>query len=114
MPRVQKIQLRTGSTAPSAGDFDISEPAWDATNKRLYIKATDGSMAQIGVSGSSSLVRVDASSVSTIYVGRAPVGTAENANGWTVTRTTYTSLGVLSTTAKASGAWVNRAQLTYS
>ena len=42
------IKLRTGSAAPVAGDFETSEPAWDGTGKKLYIKAADNSMAEVG------------------------------------------------------------------
>ena len=58
--------------------------------------------------------RIDASATTTIYSGRAPAGTAENATGWTVIRTTFNALGALQTTATGSGAWTNRASLTYS
>lgn len=51
MPRVAKIILRNGTTAPSAGDFDVGEPAWDKTNGRLYVKNTAGSMVEIGGPG---------------------------------------------------------------
>jgi hypothetical protein len=64
--------------------------------------------------GAPALVRrIDGNAVTTIYAGRAAAGTAENATGWTVIRTTYTALGVLQATAAASGAWTNRASLTY-
>lgn len=48
MPRIAKIKLRNGTAAPSAGDFDIGEPAWDRTNDRLYLKDGSGAMVQIG------------------------------------------------------------------
>jgi hypothetical protein len=48
MPRQQLIKIRTGATTPAAGDFQVSEPAWDASNKRFYIKAADNSMAEVG------------------------------------------------------------------
>lgn len=51
MPRNHKITLRTGSSAPNAVDFAVSEPAWDSTNKKLYIKAADNTMAEIGAGG---------------------------------------------------------------
>lgn len=53
MPRKHKITLRTGSAAPSAADFAVSEPAWDSTNKKLYIKAADGTMVEINQTQSS-------------------------------------------------------------
>lgn len=52
MPRVQKIQLRRGSTAPTAADFVEGEPAWDSSGKQLYVKAADGTMAPVGGGGS--------------------------------------------------------------
>lgn len=52
MPRQQLIKLRTGSGAPAAVDFQTSEPAWDGTNKRLYVKAADGAMALVGSNAS--------------------------------------------------------------
>ena len=41
------IQLKRGTSAPSAGSFAVGEPAWDATNGRLYVKSTAGSMVEI-------------------------------------------------------------------
>mgnify|MGYP003131064865 FL=1 len=41
------IQLKRGTSAPSAGSFAVGEPAWDATNGRLYVKNTAGSMVEI-------------------------------------------------------------------
>lgn len=79
-------------------------------------RQADGSIAwQTPAGGSASLVRrIDASAVTTIYNGRAPAGTAENATGWTIIRTTYSALGALQTTTTATGAWTDRASLTYS
>lgn len=54
MPRQQLIKIRTGSSAPTAADFQTSEPAWDATNKRLYVKAADGTMADVTGGGGGS------------------------------------------------------------
>ena len=42
-----QIQLKRGTSAPSAGSFAVGEPAWDATNGRLYVKNTAGSMVEI-------------------------------------------------------------------
>lgn len=47
MPRQQLIKIRKGSSAPAAADFQEAEPAWDSTNKKLYVKAADGLMVQI-------------------------------------------------------------------
>lgn len=51
MPRQNKILLRQGTTTPSAGDFDVAEPAWDKTAGKLYIKNAAGSMVEIGGGG---------------------------------------------------------------
>lgn len=51
MPRQNKILIRQGTTAPSAGDFDVAEPAWDKTAGKLYIKNAAGSMVEIGGAG---------------------------------------------------------------
>ena len=47
MPRVAKIVIRNGTAAPSAGDFDVAEPAWDKTAGKLYIKSAAGAMVGI-------------------------------------------------------------------
>lgn len=54
MPRKNKILLRTGSTTPSASDFATSEPAWDSSAGKLFIKNAAGTMVQIGSGGSTS------------------------------------------------------------
>lgn len=48
------IRLRRGSGAPTAGSFQVGEPAWDATNGRLYVKDNAGTMVQIGAGGGGS------------------------------------------------------------
>jgi hypothetical protein len=53
MPRGNKIVIRTGSAAPSASDFVTSEPAWDSSAGKLWIKNASGSMVAVG--GGSSL-----------------------------------------------------------
>jgi hypothetical protein len=55
MPRQQKILIRQGTTAPSAGDFDTAEPAWDATNGKFYIKNSAGTMVEIAGGGAGSV-----------------------------------------------------------
>jgi hypothetical protein len=51
MPRIAKIVIRNGTAAPSAGDFDVSEPAWDKTAGKLYIKNAAGAMVEIAGGG---------------------------------------------------------------
>jgi hypothetical protein len=47
------------------------------------------------------------------YIGRAPTGTATTSSGWDITRIEVASDGS-TTTLNATGAWTNRASLTYS
>jgi hypothetical protein len=51
MARIAKILIRSGTTAPSAGDFDVAEPAWDKTAGKLYIKNGAGNMVEVGAGG---------------------------------------------------------------
>jgi hypothetical protein len=51
MPRQTNIIIRNGTTVPSGVDFNVGEPAWDKTAKKLYIKADDNTMAEIGAGG---------------------------------------------------------------
>lgn len=48
MARIAKIILRNGTTTPSAGDFEVGEPAWDKTGSKLYVKNGSGVMVEIG------------------------------------------------------------------
>jgi hypothetical protein len=59
MARNAKILIRNGTTAPSAGDFDVAEPAWDKTNGKLYIKNAAGTMVDITGGGGGGSVTVD-------------------------------------------------------
>lgn len=81
MPRTNKIIIRSGTAAPSAGDFVAGEPAWDATNGKFYIKNSAGTMVEItgaGGGGSSGVVEAATASAfpatgaaSTIYIDRS-------------------------------------------
>ena len=48
MPRGRLIKIRKGNAVPTPADFEEAEPAWDSTGKRLYVKAADGTMSQVG------------------------------------------------------------------
>lgn len=55
MPRQTNIIIRNGTTVPSGVNFNVGEPAWDKTAKKLYIKAGDNTMAEIGAGGGGSV-----------------------------------------------------------
>jgi hypothetical protein len=105
-----------GSGVGAVGDFYLRE------NGDVYGPKASGGWGSIQFTltgtgtGAPALVRrIDASAITTIYHGRAPAGTAENATGWTVTRTTFSALGaLLPPPVTGSGAWASRASLTYS
>jgi hypothetical protein len=93
MPRGNKILIRTGTTTPQAADFATSEPAWNSSAGKLYIKGSSG-MVEIGTSsvyvyetvsafpatGAANTLYVDSSTSriwrweSPIYVETGPVG----------------------------------------
>jgi hypothetical protein len=66
MPRQNKILIRQGTTTPSAGDFDVAEPAWDKSAGKLYIKNAAGSMVEIG-GGGGSLNELDGGSAASVF-----------------------------------------------
>ncbi len=43
-----KLIIRNGTSTPSAVGFSTSEPAWDRTNGKLYVKDTAGAMVEVG------------------------------------------------------------------
>lgn len=59
MPRNAKILIRNGTAAPDAADFDVSEPAWDKSAGKLYIKNAAGTMVEIAGGGGGGTVDVD-------------------------------------------------------
>ncbi len=59
MPRNHKIVLRQGTTTPGAPNFEVGEPAWDKTGKKLYIKSEDGEMCEFTPGGGGVTTGVD-------------------------------------------------------
>lgn len=51
MPRKNNILIRSGTTAPSAADFNVGEPAFDKSAGKLYLKNAAGAMVEIGSGG---------------------------------------------------------------
>ena len=79
MPRQTNIVLRNGTTVPSGVDFNVGEPAWDKTAKKLYIKAGDNTMAEIGAGGGSVTIGTNAGEVLSIGAVTAGEITADDA-----------------------------------
>jgi hypothetical protein len=71
VPRVAKIVIRNGTAAPSAGDFDVAEPAWDKTAGKLYIKNAAGAM--VGINADDVIVVACSDEATAITSGAAKV-----------------------------------------
>jgi len=87
------IRFRRGSGAPSSGGFTEGEPAWDSTNKKFYVKAADGSMAEVG--GNASLADGDKGDITVSSSGAT----------WTIDNgaVTYAKIQSVSATDKLLG-----------
>ena len=60
-------------------------------------------------------VLTDATTSGTLYVGTAPLGSAESAAVWTITRSTFSAAGIRTSRGTATGAtWTGRTSHTYS
>jgi hypothetical protein len=111
MPRQTNIIIRNGTTVPSGADFNVGEPAWDKTAKKLYIKADDNTMAEIGAGGGSVAIGTSAADVLSAAAGEI---TADDAGEdkivfWddSASKLTYLTVGsnltVTDTTIAATG-----------
>jgi hypothetical protein len=113
VPRNAKILIRNGTTAPSAGDFDVAEPAWDKTNSKLYIKNAAGTMVEIAGGGGGGTVTIGSSAADVLSATSGEI-TADDAGAdklvfWddSTGKLTYLDLGsglsISGTTITASG-----------
>lgn len=95
------IRFRRGSGAPFPGGFLEGEPAWDNTNKKLYIKSSDGTMAEVSgytfstvsVTGQSDIIADSSSDTLTLAAGNG-ISITTNTTTDTVTITASSSAGV--------------------
>jgi hypothetical protein len=112
MPRKTNIIIRNGTTVPSGADFNVGEPAWDKTAKKLYIKADDSTMAEIGAGGGSVTIGTSAADVLSIDGGgeiTADDAAADKIVFWddSASKLTYLTVGsnltITDTTIAATG-----------
>jgi hypothetical protein len=80
----------------------------------LYTYDADSDTLIPGASSSSLTERYDYSSSSTIYTATAPVGTADDAEGWTIIKYDLSNSSDASGKVKTNGTWDDRATETYS
>lgn len=96
-------------SAKLRGLVKIFGSAWDSTNGRINVAAASNPEALV----------LDVSSSTISYLGKSPVGTAQSAAAWKISRLTSASSGGI-TIEYAGGAatyvnvWTNRASFAYS
>jgi hypothetical protein len=111
MPRKTNIIIRNGTTVPSGVDFNVGEPAWDKTAKKLYIKADDNTMAEIGTGGGSVSIGTSAADVLSAAAGEITADDAgedklvfwDDSAGKLTYLTVGTNLTITDTTIAATG-----------
>jgi len=98
---------------PTTNDISKAEPAVNHTDKKIYFRnpSTD-EIWDIASTPPGYLVQ-SAFASPYHYLGRAPLGTSTTASGWDIARIEVASDGS-TTTSNATGAWSNRASLSYS
>lgn len=96
----------TPPSSPSAGTLWLEEGTL-----RCFVYY-DSQWVEFGLSGSQSYEVRHAYSAPYSYTGTAVDGASESASGWNITRLEISSSGTTTKTT-SSGAWSNRASLTY-
>jgi hypothetical protein len=112
------IKLKSSTVAgkiPTINDIAKSEPAVNHTDKRLWFRnpSTDEIWDISGGGGSSSYLVQSSFASPYHYIGRAPTGANTTDAAWDIARIEVASDGSTST-LNATGAWSNRASLSYS
>ena len=99
---------------PTTGDLNLGEFCVNSPDRIIYYRQPDtGNIVDLSGSGGSSAYLVQSAFAAPYhYIGRAPEGTATNASGWDIARIEISSDGS-TTTLNATGAWSNRASLSY-
>jgi hypothetical protein len=114
------IKLKSSVVAakvPTTSDIAAGETAVNHADKRLYFRnpSTDEIWHlanSAGGGGSTSYLVQSAFSSPYHYIGRAPLGTLTTDATWDIARIEIASDGS-TTTLNATGAWTNRASLSY-
>jgi hypothetical protein len=96
---------------PTTSDLALGEIAINHADKKLYARHPSSGIVQ-AIGGSSAYLVQAAFASPYSYIGRAPLGTATTSSGWDITRIEVASDGS-TTTLNATGAWSNRASLSY-
>ena len=104
-----------GSLVLAVGANATTFTPTSTTNRTLTLPDKSGTLATLDdVGGGSSSYLVQSAFASPYhYMGRAPIGTSTSSTGWDIARIEIDSNGS-TTTLNSSGAWSNRASLSYS
>ena len=117
LDKANELELtNAGSLVLSVGSNATTFNPTSTTNRTLTLPDKSGTLATLddvgGGGGSSAYLVQSAFAAPYHYIGRAPEGTATNASGWDIARIEIASDGS-TTTLHATGAWTNRASLSY-
>jgi hypothetical protein len=112
------IKLKSSVVAgkiPTTSDISKGEVAVNYADAKIFGRhpSTDA-IIELGAGGggSSAYLVQSAFAAPYNYIGRAPTGTATTSSGWDITRIEVASDGS-TTVLNATGAWSNRASLSY-
>jgi hypothetical protein len=100
----------TGGTITTSGTIGITQAT---TSTDGYLSATDWNTFNNKQNGSSRRNANNSSNNNINYCGYAPVGSAESATVWTITRITIAASGSITTGLATNVAWTNRESTIY-
>ncbi len=115
MPQIIPKKSTVAAKQPATSDLALGEIAINHADAKLYARhPVSGAVQEIGGggSGSSSYLVQSAFASPYHYMGRAPIGTSTSSVGWDIARIEIDSNGS-TTTLNSTGAWTNRASLSY-
>lgn len=101
---------------PTSQDLALGEIAVNFADQKIFGRdPSSGIVKELGGGGggSSSYLVLSAFAAPYNYIGRAPTGTSTSSASWDISRIEMASDGT-TTTLNSTGAWTNRASLSYS
>lgn len=123
---MKNLRSASGREFRSPGLFETPLPiTYDATimpgacvlgsDGQLYESIRNPTTGQYEWKARARKVLIDGTTVGIIYVGTSPLGSAESASVWTITRSQFSAAGIRTSKGTASGVtWTGRATHSYS